>query len=267
MPDTTEPKPDEPSSDSNTMNHEAHDDAETQDAAKATASSVIATDDDSNRAILLEVIFVVVAGIGAAKVLTLLPIPFVQKNLGVFSACLWLYLPICVLMARRAHPDDIGLNMGNIGMSIKWVCILVAGILLPFYILFALYMSQEYGATFEFRMPNNVESLIATHLLAIAIPEEVYFRGYVQGRLGQVTKKRIKILGVPLGWEWIIGAAIFSIVHLIIEPGIMRGLVFFPALAFGWLRTKTGGVLAPSLFHWISNVSFIILQHSLLTIK
>jgi membrane protease YdiL (CAAX protease family) len=41
-----------------------------------------------------------------------------------------------------------------------------------------------------------------------------------------------------------------------------RLAVFFPALVFGWLRQRTGGIGAPMLFHALSNSFTLYLAQS-----
>jgi membrane protease YdiL (CAAX protease family) len=49
-------------------------------------------------------------------------------------------------------------------------------------------------------------------------------------------------------------AAIFAVGHLATVQLPARLAVFFPALIFGWLRSKTGGIGASVGFHAFCNV-------------
>ena len=53
---------------------------------------------------------------------------------------------------------------------------------------------------------------------------------------------------------WIVSSALFAVGHFFTEPHPERLAVFFPALVFGWLRARTGGIGAPALFHALCNV-------------
>ncbi|MEM6789750.1 MAG: MrtC family glutamic-type intramembrane protease [Myxococcota bacterium] len=92
-------------------------------------------------------------------------------------------------------------------------------------------------------------------LLVVALPEEAFYRGYLQTSLEDVwANRRRRVLGVELGWGWLASAAIFAVGHLLTVPHPSRLAVFFPALMFGWLRARTGGVGAAIVLHALSNL-------------
>ena len=49
-------------------------------------------------------------------------------------------------------------------------------------------------------------------------------------------------------------AFIFAVGHVLTIPHVSRLAVFFPALLFGWLRARTGGIGAGVLFHAMCNL-------------
>ncbi len=91
-------------------------------------------------------------------------------------------------------------------------------------------------------------------LVIIALPEEAFYRGYLQSRLDDVWAPRWRVLGATLGPGVFVASAIFAVGHLatIHEPA--RLAVFFPALLFGWMRARTGGVGAGVVFHALCNI-------------
>ena len=90
-------------------------------------------------------------------------------------------------------------------------------------------------------------------LLVVALPEEFYFRGFLQTSLNKVWQPRWRILGADLGWGWIIASLIFAFAHSVIHLQWWHFSIFFPALLFGYLRERTGSITAPILFHAFSN--------------
>jgi membrane protease YdiL (CAAX protease family) len=62
------------------------------------------------------------------------------------------------------------------------------------------------------------------------------------------------LLGASIGPGLIVSAALFAIGHLLTEVNPNRLAVFFPALVFGWLRARTGGVGASVAFHALCNI-------------
>ncbi|MFH1653015.1 MAG: type II CAAX endopeptidase family protein [Pseudomonadota bacterium] len=98
---------------------------------------------------------------------------------------------------------------------------------------------------------------LANQILLIALPEEVFFRGYFQTCLNKVCSVRWRILGVDLGWSWIITAIVFATAHSMITYQWWHFSIFFPALLFGYLRERCGSLTAPILFHAASNMFMI----------
>jgi membrane protease YdiL (CAAX protease family) len=101
---------------------------------------------------------------------------------------------------------------------------------------------------------------IIIHLGLVALPEEWFFRGYLQGRLDLVFGTPVRLFGVPVGWGLVLSALAFALLHPILLPGFHRLLVFFPALLFGWLRARSGNVGASILVHAGSNVLLAIVS-------
>jgi hypothetical protein len=106
--------------------------------------------------------------------------------------------------------------------------------------------------------------MFATQLILVAIPEEWFYRGYLQQRLDEAMKPRWKVLGVMMGPGWLVSSVMFALGHLVLDARPERLAVFFPSLLFGWMRARTGSILAPSLFHalsnvWIASLNFVYL--------
>jgi membrane protease YdiL (CAAX protease family) len=98
-------------------------------------------------------------------------------------------------------------------------------------------------------------------LIIIALPEEAFYRGYMQSRLDQVFPGRVRVLGAELGLGVIITSVIFALGHLATIRDATRLAVFFPSLLFGWMRARSKGVGAGVLFHALCNVFSELLGH------
>lgn len=103
-------------------------------------------------------------------------------------------------------------------------------------------------------------TLLLSQLAAVALPEELCFRGYVLGRLRTAWPARRRVLGVPFGAAHIGSAALFALVHLVTEPAAHRLLVFFPALVFAWLAERTRSSVSAAVHHACCNVALQVLQ-------
>jgi len=83
---------------------------------------------------------------------------------------------------------------------------------------------------------------------------QFFYRGYLMGRLDDIFRGRIRLLGARVGWGLLIQAALFAVGHFLVDLNPQRLGVFFPALAFGWLRARRGTIVAPVVFHAAANV-------------
>jgi uncharacterized protein len=115
---------------------------------------------------------------------------------------------------------------------------------------------------FHWRPWPELPSEIGTQLVAIALPEEAFYRGWLQTALDDALPARRRVLGVELGWGVLITSALFAVGHLATEWEPGRLAVFFPSLAFGWLRVKGRGVGAPIVFHAACNLLTALLARS-----
>lgn len=107
-----------------------------------------------------------------------------------------------------------------------------------------------------FHLPrlNALGSDFAGQLLVIALPEEAFYRGYLQSSLDEVWKPRVRVLGAELGPSLLVTSALFALGHLCTEFNVARLAVFFPSLVFGFLRSRTRGVGAGIVFHALCNL-------------
>lgn len=189
------------------------------------------------------------------------------KNRGlanILIAAVWLYLPIIFIAARKSGFSGLALDKLSAGQSIKWFAIVSITIFPVFYLAAGLGATGILHWQFNLKIPDRFWSFVIGQLLLISLPEEFFFRGYLQGRLNQALGKKWKFLAAEIGPGLFIAAALFALAHFAFQPYPDRLLVFFPALVFGWLREKTDSLIAPVLFHFSSNLSFIIFQLSLI---
>jgi uncharacterized protein len=99
-------------------------------------------------------------------------------------------------------------------------------------------------------------------LLVIALPEEAFYRGYLQTSLERELKPKLSILGAQVGWGLVLTSAIFAVGHLFTELNPARLAVFFPSLVFGFLRARSKGIGASVTFHAMCNLFSAYLVHS-----
>jgi membrane protease YdiL (CAAX protease family) len=100
---------------------------------------------------------------------------------------------------------------------------------------------------------------VAVELFAIALPEEVFHRGYLMSALEERWPPRRRILGAPLGLAAVVASLAFAVGHLVGMAEAARLFTFFPALVFSWLWRRSGSLWAPSLFHAAANLLMAVL--------
>ena len=102
----------------------------------------------------------------------------------------------------------------------------------------------------------------AIEVFAIAMPEEVFHRGYLMSALDERFVPRRRILGVPMGLGAVLASLLFAVGHLVGMAELARLATFFPALVFSWLWRRSGSLWAPALFHAASNLLMGVLLAS-----
>ena len=85
---------------------------------------------------------------------------------------------------------------------------------------------------------------LAAHLLfLVALPEEVFFRGYLYDAFEEAGREPV----LPT-------ALLFAAGHLAISPSPFRALTFFPGLLLGLGRKGSGNIYVPVLVHFLFNL-------------
>lgn len=141
-------------------------------------------------------------------------------------------------------------------VSFAWAAGLLLVVAVPFWFGWRLWFSRSVPPlSFSLAVgPGEAANEVLGQLFVIALPEEAFYRGYLQTRLDDAWTPRWRIAGATLGPGWLVACAIFAVGHVVTVPSPARLAVFFPALVFGWLRARTGGVGASVLFHMMCNV-------------
>ena len=188
----------------------------------------------------------------------------------------FLYLPLWAGRRRGEDAADYGLTLRAWREDLR-LAGLLCGVVLPLFALgywafaealphlppaLARLLTPYVGAPrFSPALPPRFGEWVVDQLLVVALPEEFFYRGYVQTRLRDAWPHGRRVLGARLGPAFWATAALFALGHLaVLQP--WRLAVFFPALLFGWLRERTGTVLGAALFHAVCNLALKVLQAS-----
>ena len=108
-------------------------------------------------------------------------------------------------------------------------------------------------------------------LLGAGLGEELFFRGYLQTRLNHAFGRPWQLVGVRFGPGLLLASALFGMVHALnpvdyFQGGFdfawQHGLMTASALHYGFLRERTGGILAPMVVHVVVNLGGQLLANS-----
>lgn len=195
----------------------------------------------------------------------LCPWQFLRNNQSIVAASLFLYVPI--LFARK-HLLTTEIDFGSLRPTWNGLLyyLIASALIFPLFVgvsyfvwhlerngesndplksLVLLVFGPPRATHFHIALPPFIGMKILIELLLIALPEEFFFRGFIQTKLSQVQSKTVAIVSTSL---------LFAMTHLITLHQIQSLLVFFPSLLFGWLRFKTNSLMASILFHASCNI-------------
>ena len=141
-----------------------------------------------------------------------------------------------------------------------WAAAFAVVIFVPFFFGWRLWWKPH--AAFHLAMSaQQVGNEVAGQLLLIALPEESFYRGYLQTRLDEALPWRVNVAGGRVGVGLLVTSVVFALGHVATVRDPTRLAVFFPSLIFGWLRSRTGGVGASIAFHASCNLFSAALGH------
>jgi membrane protease YdiL (CAAX protease family) len=209
--------------------------------------------------LLVETALVMITGVFAIKIF--------QTSLA--SGTRWFVTPGILVSAaliptviRKAKLFEIGLAFKQIKRSLVvlgWSCFVV------FPAMFCgLWLLKAYGLNCPLRpvLPQKHEWVcwLFYQFMYVAVAEEIFFRGYVQGNI--LTSMSTIIEEKHWLQQWIsivLSAACFAVAHILVQGHIISGLTFFPGLILGWLFIRAKSLLGPILFHGLANVCYFVM--------
>jgi uncharacterized protein len=217
----------------------------------------------------------ITAGVTALVALLSYALPAEWQSTGV-GFCLLVATYVLVLRHDASTIRHYGLGLGGIfepvpldarrilvaiGVSLLHA-LLAAIVFFPlFWLGFVIWWRP--ARDFAWPAPPAAEALL-TQVLGIAMPEEMFYRGYAQTAIDDASKWRVRLLGAEVGAGLVLGSIVFALGHVATTGQPARLSVFFPSLVFGWLRapkrgipkkgTQPGGIGAAVAFHAACNI-------------
>lgn len=142
-------------------------------------------------------------------------------------------------------------------------------VLIPYAFFFFAYfyansLMQGKELIFSLTIPKDFALLVLSQIFVIALPEEFFWRGFVQGALLKKWPNERVFLGIPCGRAVLITNAFFALAHFMLGFAPHRLLTFFPGLIFSALVIRERSLLSAILFHALCNIFAVVMQHSLI---
>jgi membrane protease YdiL (CAAX protease family) len=216
----------------------------------------------------------VVAALVAGLVRIDVTLPAIGHLGSALVAVLFLYVPVFAAWRRKEDLFDYAFHADPIKQGLLTAGTAIA-VIFPVFALgyFAFYeiacnstllahlvprnMCSHYGGLAGLHAPaltGKLAEFCAVQLVVVALPEELFFRGFLLGLLERRFPPKRRLLGGGIGLALVISAAMFALIHLP-KDGDPRALAtFFPGLLFGWMRSATGSILASTITHAGSNI-------------
>ncbi len=183
-------------------------------------------------------------------------------SLRLESPLAWLAVPLALSWLQRKRVEDYGLEFRLRPPTLRAHAVLGSCLLV-------LYAAAHLGVarfllhqTVSLRLPDDLGQEAFHQLVLTAVPEEVFFRGYLQSRWNAALGRPWKIAGARVGPALVLQAALFAACHLATGDWTRLRVFFFGLLA-GWLRERSGSIFAPVVYHTVANLWVRILTASL----
>lgn len=166
------------------------------------------------------------------------PSSFLLFQPDLLAAALFLYAPF---LHYRRGKTPVWLRLGDAGRNVVALLALAAGGALAYYLYTLLPLPPSLSPQAVPKPPLG-EMLFRQGLL-VALPEEVFFRGYLYDAFEEK------------GWEPVLPSSVlFAAGHLAIHASWYRVLTLFPGLLLGGGRKITGNIYVPVLLHLLFNL-------------
>jgi hypothetical protein len=223
------------------------------------------------------VAFVVSSALVAALGVAARFVGIVQSNLGALVAVVFLYIPVFYASRRDEYLVDYGFTTAPLARGLIYG-LAAPAIIFPvfaagFVIFYDIVCAAEAPVVLARLAPPGMcerwkgwagahwpaldlelAKLAFFQVIVVALPEELFFRGFLHRLLERAMPARRTLLGGGIGKALVLSSALFALGHMLVVFDPRRLAVFFPGLLFGWLRSATGSILAGTICHAASNL-------------
>lgn len=200
-----------------------------------------------------------VASVGILLVLGLLKhaqgvVPVLGDHAGTLAAGLQLYLPLLLIGRFGISRASLGWTLAHWPKDLRLALALCLATVIPFAIGHHFWQTMVMGRAFGLAWPPEFAYSILVQIVVVALPEELFFRGYLLQRMTAIWPAKNHVFKTPMGKAVILSSLVFALAHFVGEYRIDRLATFFPGLVFAYLRLRTGRMLGPVCYHAFCNL-------------
>lgn len=181
-------------------------------------------------------------------------VPPIAEYAFALAAVAQLYGPLWIGDRLGLDRTALGLDTQHWRRDVGLALALGVATIVPFALAHHWWQTELFHRSFRLALADDLPVMVLTQLIAVALPEELFFRGYLQARMERLWPVRRTLWGAPIGPALVVSSAVFALAHFVGEYAPVRLGPFFPALVFGLLRARTGSIVAPVVYHAFCNV-------------
>ncbi len=161
-------------------------------------------------------------------------IRFYPTYSSIINTLLMIGIPVVLL---RKSNDELGIK--NFTKGLTWG-LGASIVILPVYYAICSHFSPQ-----AFSGNSIINNLV--FFFGVAVAEEIFFRGYLYSEI----ENEPLFLGISKAN--FISSFLFALAHVLIYYNPAMFKVFLPSLVMGWLYERSNSILAPIVFHWLSD--------------
>jgi uncharacterized protein len=193
----------------------------------------------------------IICVISAAAFIPSLFFPIIANNVVLNAVFAIAATMLTLLFVSRKKSVNEKTESSNKGMAVLEFA--------PVFLVTAIAVSINYGL---------IASTVIFQFFFAGFGEEIMFRGYMQSRLNESLGYPWKFAGVKFGPGLLITSMLFGVLHLLNPFNPLQGqygLAIWSGISsmvagflFGFIREKTGNVLAPSIAHGLVDLGQVV---------
>jgi membrane protease YdiL (CAAX protease family) len=201
---------------------------------------------------------------GILKLLDLSTISIFKTLLPLLAAVMFLYIPSIYSVRKGDRYLMEIIKIRNLKKGII-LCIYISILIFPvytlgFYVFHSIILGKKFFLHFPLDSAGNFITTVLFHIFIAALPEETFYRGFIQELFNRDFGKKWQIFGIQFGPSIFLTSFLFAVGHYIIIPHPFRLAVFFPSLLFGLMKEKYDNITLPFLFHAVANIYSGVLE-------